>query len=221
MAHPSLVGYWRLGDAGTGTGLLQDAKGTNHATVIGGTPNYGVAGAVAGGDTAIALDVGDWFVIPDAPALDLGNFPWTIEMWMRRTTFVDSVPFSKANQFELVWDGSNRLYLGNQSSANTWTTRAITDANWHHYVLTRPSNVANATRIYIDGVDDTASSAGSAYSPNAAPLTLGGRGTLRDLLGELVTPLVPTLAFVGALDEVALYAVALTPAQVLAHWNAR
>jgi hypothetical protein len=217
LATPGLVAYWRLGEA---SGLPQDSKGTNHATVIGGTPTYGVPGAVDG-DNAIEFDPGDWFIIPDAAALDLGNFPWTIEIWMKRLANTQNVPFSKANQFELIWDGSNRLYLGNQSTANVWTTRAITDTNWHHYVFTRPDNANNTNRVYIDGVDDTSTSTGSAYAVNAAPLTLGGRGSLVDLIGEIITPLIPTLGFTGALDEIALYNVALTPAQVLAHYQAR
>ena len=217
LATPGLVAYWRLGEA---SGLPQDSKGTNHATVVGGTPTYGVPGAVDG-DNAIEFDPGDWFIIPDASALDVGNFPWTIEIWMKRLANTQNVPFSKANQFELIWDGSNRLYLGNQSTANVWTTRAITDTNWHHYVFTRPDNANNTNRVYIDGVDDTSTSTGSAYAVNAAPLTLGGRGSLLDLLDEIITPLVPTLGFTGALDEIAIYNVALTPAQVLAHYQAR
>jgi hypothetical protein len=203
------------------SGYPKDSKGTNHVGTIGGNPTYGVAGAIAG-NTAIDLAIGDWFIIPDAPALDVGNFPWSVEMWMKRGAFGGTyIPFSKANQFEFVWDSSNVMYLGNQSSGNVYTSIAIVDSNWHHYVITRPNASNGTNRWYIDGVDSTGTSLGSAYAANASPLTFGGRGTLRDMLGDIVTPMVPSYGFDGALDEVAIYNVALTPAQILEHYNAR
>jgi len=220
LATSGLVAYWRMGEA---SGYPQDSKGTNHATVLGGTPTYGAAGATGDGNKAIGFNGSAWFVVPDAAALDVGDAPWTIELWMKRASFgANFVPWSKGNQGELIWDPSNKLYLGNGSTANTWTTQAITDTNWHHYVFARASNVTGQTKVYIDGVDDTGSNTGSAYAANATPLTFGGRGTLlRDVLArDDVTPLTPTLGYNGAMDEIALYNRALSASEVLAHYNA-
>jgi len=97
----------------------------------------------------------------------------------------------------------------------------VTDTAWHYWAFVRPSAVVAETRVYRDGTDVTASTGSSAFTGNAQPLTIGGRGVLRDLLGDTVEPLAPGLLLHGSLDEVALYAAALTPAQVLEHWNAR
>ena len=81
----------------------------------------------------------------------------------------------------------------------------------------------------MDGTDATGSSVGSATASNGQPFTIGGRGVLRDILDDIILPApqpnadprVPGYMLVGTLNELALYNVALTPAQVLAHWNAR
>ena len=97
LATPGLVAYWRLGEA---SGLPRDAKGTNHASAFGGTPGYGTPGAVPG-DTAIHFDGSDWFIVPDAAALNFGDFPLTIEFWLKRASVNTTEVFlSKGNQFE-------------------------------------------------------------------------------------------------------------------------
>ena len=217
LGTAGLRAYWRMGEA---SGLIQDTKGTNHASAFGGTPGYGAAGAVAG-NTAITFNGSAWFIIPDANALDFGDWPFTIEFWYRRTvTNVTELLISKGNQFEVVQDGGNALYLANQSTPAAFGP-VTTDTNWHYYAFVRPSATASQTRVYKDGVDATASTGSSLFATNAQPLTFGGRGVLRDLLGDRVEPLAPGLLLHGVLDEIALYGVALTPAQVLAHWNAR
>jgi len=221
LGTAGLRAYWRMGEA---SGLLQDAKGTNHASSFGGTPGYGAPGAVAG-NTAVSFNGSAWFIIPDANALDFGNFPFTIEFWYKRTVNnVTELLISKGNAFEIVQDGGNALYLANQSTPAAFGP-VTTDTAWHYYAFVRPSAVVAETRVYRDGVDATASTGSSAFASNAQPLTFGGRGVLRDILGDrlgdTVEPLAPGLLLHGVLDEIALYAVALTPAQVLAHWNAR
>lgn len=225
LGTAGLRAYWRMGEA---SGLIQDSKGTNHASVFGGTPGYGVAGGTTDGNKAISFNGSSWFVVPDANALDFGDWPFSIEFWLKRASLNTTEVFlSKGNQFEVVMDGSNAFYLANGSTPAVWSP-TITDTVWHHYVITRAGSAGSTCFVYQDGVDRTGARGGSLFTSNALPWTIGGRGTLRGLvditlpeLDENPDPRVPSYMLVGSLDEIALYNVVLTPAQVLAHWNAR
>lgn len=212
LATPGLVAYWRLGEA---SGNPQDSAGTNHVTTVAGTPTYSVAGALVGdSNTAITFDgtTTEGLSVPDATALDLGNAPFTIEMWVKRAGAArnDTALHKGTNAYGVGFDATDNFWklsktgVGRISRANT----AITDGIWHHVVVTRSATGAGGTLIYVDGVeghtDDV--SIDAALVDTAAVLEIG-----------LETG---WTGFLGTLDEIAIYNSVLTAAQVSAHYRA-
>jgi hypothetical protein len=88
------------------------------------------------------------------------------------------------------------------------STTGVPVGGWHHVVATK----AGATsKLYIDGVDRTGAVANATLIDN-------------DETVSIAIDTYPTGGvelFAGGIDEVAVYNRALTPAEVLAHYNAR
>ncbi len=204
-----LVSHWRLGEA---SGNPQDSKGTNHVTVVGGTPTYGQTGAIVG-DSNKAIDFNasaDFFTVPDSASLDLGNGPFSIEVWARRDT--DTGTWAGA-----VNKGTNAYAVALTNTDDKWELgmagvtvlakeSGTTPANgtWHHFVVTRTNSTT--MKVYKDGVDVTTLMDTSRTLQNTASvLEIGREGT--------------TARLGGALDELAIYNVVLSAATVLDHYN--
>lgn len=91
----------------------------------------------------------------------------------------------------------------------------IRDGAWHQLTVTYDNNLTtNQYKIYVDGVLDVQGniSAGTLNTPatSASPMTIGVRTDIS----------VATSTFLdGELDEVRVWNIALTPAQIAANWN--
>ena len=211
LSEPGLVAYWRFGEA---SGNPQDAKGTNHVDTIGGTPTYGVAGALSGdADTAVTLNgTTGYFQAPDANPLDIGGGPGSWEFWIKRSAN-GAVPVSDKGS---AWDIG--FTSGNQFKIESYTTAFVvasesgstTDTNWHYFVITRSTFGVGNTKVYKDGADVTAVGP-SIDDPdllvNASPVVLGSNQAHATF-------------FPGSIDEFAIYNVVLTPSQVATHYAA-
>jgi hypothetical protein len=206
----SPVAYYRMDEA---SGQPQDASGNgNHTTVTNGAKTYSQSGALASepSSTAITFNSGidNNFEAPDHATLDVGSV-FTVEGWLKLLSLVtglyNGILIKHAPSFFFATDPTNNLTLFEYSGGECCTsTVATTDTDFHHYVAT--VNGA-AVKLYIDAVDVTGAVTAKSWGNAVHPLALGG-----DLGGQYGPA--------GVLDELAVYPTELSPARVLAHYNA-
>jgi Concanavalin A-like lectin/glucanases superfamily/Right handed beta helix region len=210
-------GYWRLGDA---AGPAADASGFGSPGTYGGGVTLGVAGALpADPSTAARFDgVNDLVTMGDpvSGALDFGSGDFSVELWVRTAVNGERSLVAKRGSGAGSWlltvtddtghVGQIRAGVSDGvAGQQVYSTRAIDDGVWHHVIVV--ADRGSALRFYVDGV-----AAGTAPSPppgsvsNTGPFQLGKISGYQHLNGDL--------------DEVAVYATALTPAQVAAHYGA-
>ena len=214
MATSGLVGYWRLGDAAATTAT--DTKGTNHGTYAGSPlPTTGQLGATSDTDSSANWgSIGGWIDVPDAAALDLGD-QWSIEAWVKLTAVTSAQSraiLSKGpGAYYLRVGTTGRLELAKGDTALlVSSTTTLPAGAWTHVVGTK-SNLG-VIALYINGVDRTGTTTNATTVNNAQTLLIGADQEPSGAKRE---------GYVGGLDEVALYNVALSAATVTAHWNAR
>jgi len=208
--------YWRLGD--TGSQAVDAGPNALHGSYIG-NPVRGVAGALAG-DANTAVDfpaLADAVTVPDNALLDLGDGPFTYELWfaldenlggadqmlLNRGTNAPNIALDGATRrLMLTRGGFGGLFMGSTVIAN--------NSAWHHLVITRSAVGAGNTKMYLDGVAETVTSlsANTTLSNNTEVLTLG-----RKNVG-------PTERWGGKIDEVAIYRRVLSASEVTSHYQA-
>lgn len=205
------TGYWRLGDA-IGSLTASDSSGGGHSGTVNSVVTFGQAGSLSAGDTA-ALFVangsggGDTGGYLTAPMSALGT-AWTLEGWHKRAG-------SSASERELLSfaGGDVEVFVNTSETvirvAYGGATRItgvvnVCDGNWHHVAVV--CNGVNS-RLYIDGVQDSSTFVGTA-NISATAINIG-----RYYAGGFTLD--------ASLDEVAIYATALSSTQVAAHYALR
>lgn len=163
------------------SGNLSDEVAGKTATITG-SPTYGVSSGLAGLLGGVTIQSGSYFSVADHADLDLGNGPFSIEVWFKRGTDSDSgTILAKADasttpgyivqmastDFVRLEDGSTSSHL-TQASAATMNNTTL-----HHVVFTRPS--ASNGKCYIDGTDVTNVAGAKTFSDNANDLLIGRR----------------------------------------------
>ena len=193
--------YWRLGEASGTTAVDQVAAGNAPGTISGGV-TLGVPGALSDGDTAMAFDSTQTGRILTGSCVQ--PVPLAIECWFRTTFPSESMVFSLTD--------ASVIYLGNAGSGIVLRfggvggvdgTRIINDGLWHHIVVLLSATIAT---LYLDGVIE-------AQGANAR--STGGTGACQ--IGAHANPHWMN----GDLDEVAIYPLLLTPAQIANHYALR
>ena len=208
------AGYWRLG--GT-TQTAQDELGAHPGTAHGNVM-FGVPGAIANDpDTAARfVDRTGWIQVP-GPFQFTGKVPFSIEVWGNSDTIVDYFPLASCDgplnesprfgwSFYFDLDGTLVFgrYEGDGGARDLSATSFAPAVNaWHHFVAT----VDGTTEIiYVDGALADQKPAGTeAATPDDFTIGADSQGT--------------GVAFQGVIDEAAIYAFALTPAQVKHHYD--
>ena len=218
-AYSSLVlgdgprGYWRLGEAGypvndsTANGLNFASgshgganMGFGHASLIPSDPANGAmvfpVGWLAQGSNLAAVDVRDVF---------------TMEAWVQLLQLVNTA----GQTVYTNWYGTNCMRINTANKLELWAdyygpvvctaTVAINDLLPHHVVVTKNGSAVN---LYMDGVDVTGT-----INPYTFTNTPGWMGIGTDASGASGNPANMVM------DEVAIYPVALSQAQVLAHYH--
>ncbi len=184
-----------------------------NGTYFGGTP--GVTGALAGNaDTAARFNGA--VVVPYSAPLSL-NAPFTIETWLKAaaTTAGTLCPLScgtlsgNRSGWLIYQNGTSgwnlRMYSGldTNTSVNVNAGGPTIAGKWYHLAATYNGSTAS---LYVNGVGTT-TSAPPPFAPNMnGPLTIGMRSD-----GAFPWP--------GTADEVAIYNVVLSPAEILTHYQ--
>jgi len=210
LADPSLVAYWRFGEA-SGT-VAVDELGNTDGVYVGG-PTLGVPGLITGDtDTAVNFLNNTQWMVASGPALAIAT-EYTLEAWVTFTTINPFGPtdnqqtiFVKrsngiASTTEFVLDvafgGVFRL-LGANGAVNS-TTQLV--AGVKYYVVgTRINDIGS---IYINGVLDISGPLPAPFA-STQPVGVG-------VASDFGTPLASVL---GVLDDPALYNAAFSAQKV-------
>ena len=206
--------YWRLDDASGST--ARDSGGMFAPGVYVGTVTRGVAGALVG--------------LPDDDAVRFtgaaGSFLRSVDTYVNPTTYSQELWFrtETTEGGKLIGFGSSatgtsgsydrhvymetdgRLTFGvwTGAASTVTTAQSYNDDEWHHLVATQS---VDGMRLYVDGVltgshPQTGAQAYTGYWRVGGDTTWG-----------------PQPWFAGAVDEVAVYPRALTPAEVAQHFQ--
>jgi hypothetical protein len=200
-----LVGYWRLGETGSGTAC--DTAGTSNGTYQGGY-TLGQPGATGDGNTAVKLDGDTGYVsVPDVSALDVGD-NFTVEAWVKRNAisvnYWQTVVSKQSGAWLLMFDEGDHLVLRRSTVGNVATsTASVGDSNWHQIAATKNGS---SVHLYIDGQDVTGSVSNATMANNTQPLVFGESST--------------TSFYDGSVDDVSVYNRVLSASQVKAHYDA-
>lgn len=208
------VAYWRFEET-SGT-VAVDETGDHHGSYDGGV-TLGVPGALTGqpGHGASFDGTDDHVEVPWAAALNPATF--TVEAWARSgagvvgyQAVVSSYEDPPQSGYGLwaAGAGSWDSYLGNGSGGYSGANATRTTGVWTHLVATYDGTTL---RIYADG-QEAHTTAGQLGPNTSASLGIGGVQYIAGgVWGE---------HFEGAIDEVAVYDSVLSPARILAHYEA-
>ncbi|HLN75838.1 MAG TPA: LamG-like jellyroll fold domain-containing protein [Nocardioidaceae bacterium] len=202
------AGYWRMG----GTGSSVPATVGPSGTTVGGVTS--TSGAIAGDtDGARAFDGSSGYVsVPSATALNMTG-DLTVEAWVKPTVVQGGVAVQKGGssgysvwQYRLgmtsggQWRGT--VFVGSSAYAVTAPGSATLNA-WTHLVLTRSGGTL---AIYVNGTRVATASGAGTLNTTTSILGIGRSGASA------------TSYFRGSIDEVAVYAHALSAQAVAAHY---
>jgi hypothetical protein len=200
----SLRGAWQFdGDATDSSGLA------NNAGLIGG-PGF------VTGKSGLALQLngsGQYASVPDNDTLDPGG-SLTLAAWVRpeqsgTQDLVKKAVFNSptGNGYEMSLGASGTVFarLNQASAGDTYrltsqTPYPIDGQTWIHVALTYDGT---QMRLYINGVEEASGAGPPSIAMNTIPLTIGAQSD-------------GTRALKGSLDDVRVYARALSPAEVAA-----
>ena len=218
---PSL--YWRLGEI-AGSTTVADSSGNGGTGTIGTGVTLGNSGPLVGDANTCA-----YFPNTDAghiqgPYLACFNGgPWSVEWW-------GSHPNNPGQDFPSLVIADAKVgyqYIATLGSGGpkidfyTETTTSGTPYSsgygiWHHYVCTFDP-ASRLGRIYVDGV----AVPDGPHTFTQASIVTSGSYTGNGLrVGGIYEGNGQHTSMIGYLDEVAVYPVVLTPARILAHYQA-
>lgn len=211
----NLVGYWKLDD-GTGSAVAFDSSGRGNQGVL---HNLDTSTAWVGGRSQGALEIAHtgWVQVAPSGSIDAISDRLTVSAWVDwEGTIAASDLFATAlsrqigtsiDQYyhlSLVMDGRPTLFVTtatgfvmlqgpNPAPMGTWTHLAgVYDGTTAH--------------LYLNGAEVANGAVSGTFATDTTPIVLGGNGN--DASG------VPTELFPGRIDELMLYARALTAAEI-------
>jgi hypothetical protein len=209
-----LVSYWRLGESSGTTAVDQLLR--NPGTYSGGV-TLGEPGVLAGDpDKAVRLDgTSGVMTVPTSASLDPNSI--TVELWARSSGATWNQTgwlASKRDKFVLhPWAGSKQVCFYVQTGGGSWQAPVcFTPADitiWHQYAGTYDAASGKLT-LYLDGIAvDSRTVVAASLNSSANDLIIGGdSGSESARHGS------------GWIDDVAIYAAALSGAAVLNHYVA-
>jgi hypothetical protein len=208
---------WYSFDEISGT-VANDLAGANQGTLMNGAAHLtnGKSGA------ALVLDgTNDYVEAPASSLLDVGTGDFSFDGWLRPNTLgTTQVIFDKRVGSGSTLRGYSFFLYGSQigvqladsSGYSNYLSSSVShlaDGAWHHVAVSVQRNSPTGIRFYVDGVALTTTGNPTtriASLTTSSPLRIGTRTTDTALTGW----------FGGAIDEIAFYRRALTPAEVAA-----
>jgi hypothetical protein len=161
---------------------------------------------------------GSGITVPDAAALDLGA-AFTLRAWVKTSSAAAQTLYDKG-QAGSIWPGywlkiraggtvSCEVRSGNSDTPKVVATTTITVNDGARHMIDAVFVGSSALKIYIDGVERASVSHSIASAWNTATsLYIGNRAA------AFPEP------YAGVLDELALFATALSESRILTHYNA-
>ena len=204
--------YWRLDETAGITAM--DASGHNHHGTYNGTLQFGQPGAIVGDtDTAVSFEGG---AIDAGGIFDFaGTEPYTLEAWIRPTT-IDTVYRHVFNKDSTDGNGRQQYGMFVRSSSGLGFERFVDSTGFNIVTGSPPLNVythvvgtydGTKLQLFVNALSvGTVNDSRSAASKDA-PFFVG-------------TKYIDVGAFVGDIDEVAVYDKALSAERVQAHYDA-
>lgn len=222
-SYPAVVlddgasGYWRCGDSGPPLVNSLDSTSNLSAGTTSTHYTYNVAGALVGdANGAVALDGTGGFVNTTASIASLSSF--TMEAWVKPTSVTTlQYLFTLGPQpnYYMLWTASAGLEGGFFSAtagyeAYVSANGVVTSGSWQHLVIV---GAWNGSAVVVSGYRNgvfISSATGSAGTQPAA-----GTGVAVGCIDATS----PTNSVVtGSIDEVAIYASALSASQIATHY---
>lgn len=211
----SPVAYYRMQEP---SGLIEDSSGNNrHATVKAGSPVYSQVSPITIDSSDLAINFASaWFSTPDHAVLDVGDV-FSVEAWVRRNNLTDTgtpqTILARGDQSFQVYlvPGTGKIALSKYNITGVGeSTAGITETTtWHHVVVTKNGSTV---KWYLDTVDVTPGSySNQTMINNTEALEIGS--AFASPFGDYIADF--------KMDEVALYATALSPTRISAHYAAR
>lgn len=205
------VGYWRLGEAVTTTGsTAADSSGNGRNGIY----INSITGGVAGGQTSDS-DTAATFHSASADHVDVadhatlrGFTTLSFEFWAKLSDLAaNRAVFGKVDYYVVALATSGAIRVALNTTAGLIThdfTAVLSTSAWKHVLFTFDGT---DWKLYINGVlDQTITDARTLSMANTALLKLGQRAAGTD-------------PFNGSLDEIAIYATALSAARVAQHYR--
>ena len=201
-----IVGMW-LFDEGEGD-IVGDSSGNGHDGVITGPPQWAV------GQFGDALDTStiSFVTVPHSEDLSLTTF--TITVWLSMDGGAGWIGVvSKANQeidrnytlFLYDGTGAASISIGDEAG-NTWNdgtgTTRVNDGTWHHVAISFDDET-NTGRVFTDGVEEAEYTDETEVPQNEADLMFNSWFHTGVFGG-----------YIGLLDEIAIFNVALEEADI-------
>jgi RHS repeat-associated protein len=198
------VGYWRLGET-SGTTALDSSGAARNGTYIGGI-TQGLGGPLLN-DPAYATrfnGTNAYVSLGNSVALQLGT--GAVEAWITTTTTVQSAIVAKPNAWWFGLQANGRLSFYDPTAAVMRDSGvAVNDGRWHHVAAVFQSGVAGGSQMFIDG-----RAAGSPFQ-----MTVVNQTVELEIAGYGGSQLMN-----GTVEDVSLYSALLSPARILAHYQA-
>lgn len=210
--------YWRLGEAGGNVGL--NWAGNRDLTLAGGATR-GTVGALSGdADPATTFPGSATTPASTTGTAESGPQTFTVEAWVRTTTTRGGKIIGFGNRNNAASTTYDRhLYMTNGGQIvfgvspgtvrTVASTAAFNNGQWHHVVGTLSGA---GLRLYVDG-----QLVGERADTTSAQAYTGYWRVAGDTVGTTWPNRPTSAALAGAVDEVAVYPSALSPAQILAH----
>ncbi|MCH8218216.1 MAG: hypothetical protein IH892_15775, partial [Planctomycetes bacterium] len=194
-ANAELVGYWAF-DEGQGD-IAKDGSGNgNDGVIVNATWEIGKLGSALGFDGTSA-----YVEVPDHESLHLWErytfAAWIYQVESRSSRIIDKIGAGTANGPHLDTHPGTRLRTCSGACISTAADYSLDE--WHHAAITFD---VGDVKLYLDGSLAGAGSAPSPLAGNNLPLRIAADSARQNL-------------FFGLIDDVQVYNVALTEAEIL------
>lgn len=200
--------YYHLNET-SGTNAA-DSSGNGHDATYNGTVTLNQTGRIVdAGSAAVLLNGSSGYISCPSTGVPTGNANFTQELWVKLTSTGSTmvlISWGTGNTLQepnLYVDSSGNLQM---STWNTDTTvQALSTGVWYHLVSTWDGTTHTA---YVNGVSKATSTPGTVATPASPAFTIGRNANPSEYFAAMTV------------QEPAGYATCLSPARILAHYQA-